>query len=455
VPWRASFGAWLALVLALAPGCSRGREQSGSLDAGSAASVVDGGQPAGASSDEAWARTRRVSNVPVGDSPTRGAPGALVTIVEFGNFQCSTCAATEAIASGAKYGDKVRLVWKNLPVGAQPGEDAAAEAALEVRAEKGDAAFWTMHDRLFQHRAELRGGTQANLDAIVSLARGVGADVGKVRNAIARRAHEKEVEADADLAEDFEVKLVPELFVNGRHIQGTPSSPWLERMIDEELQRAQALLASGVAPGDLYETLVKSGPGPWIPPSRALPASLPSGDPSLGRPTAPVVVHVWNDYQCVLCDNVERTIAEVRKEQGDRVRFVWHDLPLPRHRDALLAAEAGREAYAQKGALAFWAMHDKVFEDPRALAQADLDAFARALSLDMARWTAALDGGAHAGEIDADARAAAELQIQETPAYLVVPGKATHGYLVEYSHASERLPRAIERALDERDGGER
>jgi protein-disulfide isomerase len=443
-------GVPIVLGLAITSGCNRARVQNGSPDASSAsASTREDAKPPRTPSDEAWERTKRVFHVPVGDSPVRGAPGALVTIVEFANFQCSTCAATEAIASSAKYGDKVRLVWKNLLAGAQPAAEAAAEAALEVRAEKGDGAFWDVHDRLFEHRAELAGGTQANIDAIVSLASAAGAAAAKVRRAIERRAHKEDIEADSDLAEDFEVKVVPGLFVNGRRIEGTPPPQWLERMIDEELRKAQEVLAKGVARADVYETLVEGGPGPWVPPSRVVPESLPRTDPPLGRPSARVTVHVWNDYQCILCDNVERTIAQVRKEKADRVRFVWHDLPLPRHRDALLTAEASREAYAQKGATAFWAMHDKIFEDPQPLARADLDAFARTLNLDMARWAAALDSGAHAGEIDADARAAAELQIQETPAYLVVPGKSTRGYLVEYSHASERLPRAIERALDE------
>jgi protein-disulfide isomerase len=454
--WRARRGAFLGslivLGLAIAPGCNRSRVQGSWPDASSAsASPREDAQPGRTPgpSDELWERTRRVFHVPVGDSPVRGAPGALVTIIEFANFQCSTCAATEAMAARAKYGDKVRLVWKNLIVGVQPAAEAAAEAALEVRAEKGDDAFWDVHDRLFEHRAELASGAQANVEAIVSLARAAGADAAKVRRAIVRRAHKEDIEADADLAEDFEVKVVPELFVNGRRIEGTPTPQWLERMIGEEVQKAQELLDKGVAPVDVYETLVKTGPGPWVPPSRVVPPSLPAADPPLGRPNARVTVHVWNDYQCVLCDNVERTIAEIRKEQTDRVRFVWHDLPLPRHRDALLAAEASREAYAQKGATAFWAIHDKIFEDAQPLTRADLDAFARTLNLDMVRWASAVDSGAHAGEIDADVRAATELQVQETPAYLVVRGKSTRGFLVEYSHASERLPRAIERALDE------
>jgi protein-disulfide isomerase len=434
----------LALGLASAQGCNRGTRRGGSPDA-SSASAAAGDEPG--PSSELWERSKRVFHVPVGDSPVRGPPSALVTIVEFANFECTTCAATEAIASQAKYRGKVRLVWKHLLVGEQPVAEAASEAALEVRAEKGDDAFWDVHDRLFEHRAELASGAQHNVDAMVSLARAAGGDAAKVRGAIGRRSHEEDIEHDADLAEDFEVKVVPELFVNGRHVQGTPTREWLERIIDDELEKAQELVSRGVAPGELYEALVKSGPGPWVPRFKAVPASLPPADPALGRQDARVTVHVWNDYQCVLCDSVERTIALVRKEQADRVRFVWHDLPLGRHRDARLAAEASREAYAQKGAPAFWEMHEKISQDARPLTRADLDAFALGINLDGPRWAAAIESGAHAKEINADVQAAAELEIQETPAYLVVPASSASGYLVEYSHASERLPRAVEMAL--------
>jgi protein-disulfide isomerase len=397
-----------------------------------------------------WEHTKRVFNVPVGDSPVAGNPGALVTVVQFGEFQCAACGATEATLKDlrAKYGDELRLVWKNNPPAYHAAAEPAAEAALEVRAERGDRAFWEVHDRLLERAGELANDAGAVIDAIVSLAVAAGADPGKVRSAVAGHTHKEDIEEDVDLAEDLEARSIPQFFVNGRRLDAV-SRDWFERTIDEELQKAHAMVARGIPRAGLYEAIVKDGhPGPWVPESIAVPASLPANAPALGSPGASVTVHVWNDYQCVLCVGVDRLIAQLRKEYGDRVRFVWHDLPLPRHRDSRMVARASREAFAQKGGSAFWAMHDKIYDDPEPLTRKDVDSFARSLKLDMSKWSAALEGGSQEAAIDADVSAAAEAHISEPPAYLVVPRGSARGYLVGYADAGEKLSRAVERALD-------
>ncbi len=72
-------------------------------------------------------------------------------MIEFSDFQCPFCRRVEPTLKGLrdKYGDKVRLVWKNEPLPFHPRAEPAAEAALEVRAEKGDKGFWDAHDKLF------------------------------------------------------------------------------------------------------------------------------------------------------------------------------------------------------------------------------------------------------------------------------------------------------------------
>ena len=94
---------------------------------------------------------------------------------------------------------------------------------------------------------------------------------------------------------------------------------------------------------------------------------------------------------------------------------VWHDMPLPMHADAPLAAQAGREAYAQKGPSAFWALHDKMFANQQKLKRDDLDGYAKELNLNMDKWKAALDGSTHASEIDADKKAGNDDAINGTP----------------------------------------
>jgi predicted DsbA family dithiol-disulfide isomerase len=119
------------------------------------------------------------------------------------------------------------------------------------------------------------------------------------------------------------------------------------------------------------------------------------------------------------------------------------------HPDAPLAAQAAREAYKQKGAAAFWSMHDALFRDQNSLGRDHLDAYARELSLDMDRWKAALDAGTHAPEIEADRKAADEMNIRGTPAFLIVPGHASSGYFVSGAQPYSKFHKLVDRALAE------
>jgi protein-disulfide isomerase len=101
--------------------------------------------------------TKTVFKIPVGSSPVLGSPNALVTIVIFSDFQCPFCSRVEPTLKSIrdKYGDKVRIVWKNEPLPFHPRAEPAAEVALEARAEKGDKGFWDAHDKLFENQKDL------------------------------------------------------------------------------------------------------------------------------------------------------------------------------------------------------------------------------------------------------------------------------------------------------------
>ncbi len=137
------------------------------------------------------------------------------------------------------------------------------------------------------------------------------------------------------------------------------------------------------------------------------------------------------------------------KEYGDRIKFVWHDLPLPMHPDAPLAAQAGREAYTQKGPSAFWAMHDKMFANQQKIKRDDLDGYAKELNLNMDKWKAALDGSTHTSEIEADKKAGNDDGISGTPAFIIAPGNAASGYYISGAQSYGKFRKLIERALSE------
>jgi protein-disulfide isomerase len=284
---------------------------------------------------------------------------------------------------------------------------------------------------------------------LIALAARHGARGAAVKAAIASHAHAKSLDDDADLAEDFEANGTPHFFVNGRRLVGALPKEKFEAVIDEELRRARDLVAGGAKPHSVYDELIRGGKGPADPEKKVLPVPFPAHDPGRGNASARVTVHEWSDFQCPFCQRVEPTLEQVAREYGGRVRLVWHDLPLPMHANARLAARAAREAFAQKGERGFWAMHDDLFAHQDLLKRDDLDGYARQLGLDVARWNAALDGDAHEGDIDADREAADGMSISGTPGFLIVPAGSSSGYFIGGAQTYAKFRRLIDRAMVE------
>ena len=150
-------------------------------------------------------------------------------------------------------------------------------------------------------------------------------------------------------------------------------------------------------------------------------AAPPNGaNPSLGAPTAPVVVQMWSDFECPFCARAHPVLTELLRAYAGKVRLVWHDYPLPFHAHARLAANAGREAYAEGGAAAFWKFHDAIYEAPETdLDAASLERFAAKAGLDAARFHESLGTLRHDGEIKQDMAIGDSVGVEGTPAFLV------------------------------------
>jgi protein-disulfide isomerase len=83
--------------------------------------------------------------------------------------------------------------------------------------------------------------------------------------------------------------------------------------------------------------------------------------PSQGEPSAPVTVIEYADYQCPACAFFATSLkGPIAKEYIDtgKVRLIFHEYPLPQHRNAIPAAESARCAGEQGK---YWEMHDQLF----------------------------------------------------------------------------------------------
>jgi len=384
----------------------------------------------------AAAETKVVYKIPAGSGPVSGPATAQVTIIEFSDFQCPFCKrSAETVARiRREYGDKVRVVWRDMPLPFHPRAEPAAQLARAARAQKGDAGFWTVHDLLFQNQPNL---DDADLERI---AREAKLDAAKAMAAVKAKSFKKEIDADVAVGDDFKAAGTPHFFINGRRLVGAQPFEKFKPIIDEEIAKADALLKQGTSRAALYDTLIKDGQGP-IELERKSIAPAPAIAPFRGSANAKVVIQQISDFQCPFCKRVEPTIDELLKAYPGKIKVVWRDKPLPMHQDAPLAAEAAREAHAQKGNEGFAKMQRLLFDNQQALKRANLDGYARSMGLDMTRFAKALDTHVHKAAVDADDRATTDAGVTGTPAFIVGP------YFISGAQPLAKFRKAVELVL--------
>lgn len=357
-----------------------------------------------------------VHKIPVGKSPSRGNPNAPVTIIEFSDFQCPFCKASEKTIEQIRttYGDKVRVVWRDFPLSFHPRAEPAAELARFAYATKGDAGFWAVHDALFASAPQLE---DADLEEV---AKATKLDVAKAMAAVNAKTYASQIDKDAIAGDDFGVEGTPNFFINGRHVKGAKSFEAFKPIIDEELARAEELLKKGTPKTALYDALIKDGAVPPEPPKKAV-GPVPANAPFRGTAGAKIVIQEFADFQCPFCAKVKPTLDELLKAYPGKIKVVWRDNPLSMHADAPLAAEAAREAYAQKGNEGFQKLSDLMWQHQRDLKRADLESYAQQAGLDVAKFGAALDKRTHKAAVDAEQKAAADAEVSGTPSFFIGP----------------------------------
>lgn len=380
-----------------------------------------------------------VYKVPVGNSPTLGPATALVTIVEFSDFECPFCKRAEPTLAEVRreYGDKVRLVWKDMPLPFHANAVPAAILAREARAQKGNAGFWDMHQRLFDNPTSLDG------PGLLGLARQANLNLARVSRALAQKSYMAAIEADMDAGDDVNATGTPHFFINGRRLAGAQSFDKFKVVIDAELARAEALVRAGTPASGVYAALQRGATTTTTAPVRKSIASEPQA-PFRGAAGAKVTILEFSDFQCPFCKRVEPALDEVLKAFPGKVRIEWRNLPLAMHPDAELAAEAALEAKKQKGNAGFFKMQKLLFDaqgQTDGLKRDALDGYAQTLGLDPTQFAAALDGHVHLASIKRDQAAAAAAGIHGTPAFLV------NGAYISGAQPYRHFRRAVQAAL--------
>src|SRR5580704_14078053 len=403
---------FLLLVVVLGGGYGLGRlatrDKSGSGDAANSAAM---NQPAGPS--DGVDRVR----VPL-EGPSKGPANAKVNIVEFSDFQCPFCSRVVPTIEKIQkdYPTQLRIFFRHNPLPFHQHAPLAAEAAVAAEAQ---GKFWEMHDKMFANQQALdRAGLEKD-------AQEIGLDMNKFKTALDTHSGKARVDADLAAGKQIGVQGTPNFYIDGRNIVGAQPYEEFKKVIDDEIVRADKLLAKGTTPGMVYATFMKgakngsaaaqaAGKGPG---AGAEVYKVAVGDaPTRGSKQPKVTVIEFSDFQCPYCGRVVPTVDTLLKTYGNDVELAFRHNPLPFHQNAMPAAEAAEAARAQGK---FWEMHDKMFAGQQNLDRPSLDKYAQEIGLDMTKFKEAMDKEQGKDRIKRDMADAEKFGARGTPNFFI------------------------------------
>jgi protein-disulfide isomerase len=187
--------------------------------------------------------------IPVGPSPSVGRPEALVTVVEFGDFQCPYCARSLITQKRLmeQFPHQIRWVYKHMPLPFHPRARPAASAAMAAHVQ---GHFWPYARLLYLN--------QKQLDDVhfERYARELGLDVKRFLQDMNEDVGGPLIEADVELSRRIRVKGTPSYFINGRLMTGPPTYANLVGIVREEIALAHQRLQQGITADTVYEDLM-------------------------------------------------------------------------------------------------------------------------------------------------------------------------------------------------------
>lgn len=346
-----------------------------------------------------------------------GSLDAPVVIQEYSDFQCPYCqrfhlqTLAPLLENEVANGEAV-LIFNDFPlVSIHPQAEAAANAA-RCAGEEGPAAYWAMHDALFENF----GSWSVNDPTIqfVNYAIEIGLDTTAFEECQTSQRFVDKVQSDLRNGQAAGVRGTPGFVINGEILSGAQPYGAFVQAIDRAIA-GEPIVQAPPTP-DLSAIEVEE-PEPF-----ELSDNFAG---AMGDPNAPVVIVEFTDYQCPFCQRHSSetlpTLVQAYIDTG-RVYYIMKDLPLdqlhPLARDAAVAARcAGQQEM-------YWEMHDILFEGQQIWGNAaDLSAtfvsYATQLNLDTDAFVTCLDDSTVADAVQENFTEASGLGISGTPFFFI------------------------------------
>lgn len=166
-----------------------------------------------------------------GKAPSRGAKDALVTIVEFADFQCAYCREIQDVIKRLMndYPNEVTLVFKYFPLDIHSEALSSAKAAFCAGEQQ---SFWQYHDALFASQAW-------SPEAFNKIALDLTLSVPKFSACLNSEASQTAVLEDKREGLRVGINSTPTFIVNGKLVRGAIGFEEFKTIIERELKSAR------------------------------------------------------------------------------------------------------------------------------------------------------------------------------------------------------------------------
>jgi len=158
-----------------------------------------------------------------------GSHSASVTLVEYGDFECPSCAqAYPAVKIMLdRFGPKVRFVFRHFPLReVHPHAELAAEAAEAAGAQ---GKFWQFHDLLFTHQHRLGAAH------LRDHAQQAGLDMARFENEMRDHVYLQRVQEQIQVGTQLRVRATPTFYLNGVFVDVSFGLEHLQQAVERAL----------------------------------------------------------------------------------------------------------------------------------------------------------------------------------------------------------------------------
>lgn len=146
-----------------------------------------------------------------------GSDKAILTIVEFSDFNCPYCYKAYPLLKKiiARYPGKVKIIFRDLPL-----HENSVDLAMAARCAGEQGSFWDMHDQLFANQSSLTSTGEELKPIVYSLAGSIGLNAAAFDDCYQNKKYLSEISSDYADATTLKLKGTPSWFINGKILSG-------------------------------------------------------------------------------------------------------------------------------------------------------------------------------------------------------------------------------------------